>query len=132
MTGVIWFVQVVHYPLFRHTGFGEFPGYEAAHARLTTRLVAPLMVCEAVTALLLLLRRPSGVPAGPLWLGAALIAVVWIATAFIHVPQHRRLAAAFDATVHRRLVASNWIRTVAWSSRSLLLLWITARMIRGW
>ncbi len=31
MTGLIWFVQVVHYPLFDLVGRAQFVGYEAAH-----------------------------------------------------------------------------------------------------
>jgi hypothetical protein len=39
MTGVIWFVQVVHYPLMARVGAAGFPDYEAAHARLTGYVV---------------------------------------------------------------------------------------------
>lgn len=32
MTGLIWFVQVVHYPLFALVGSTGFAAYESAHA----------------------------------------------------------------------------------------------------
>ena len=31
MVGLIWFVQVVHYPLFDSVGDREFPSYEQRH-----------------------------------------------------------------------------------------------------
>ena len=39
MTGLIWFVQVVHYPLFSEVEPGDFLRYHAAHPRRTTRVV---------------------------------------------------------------------------------------------
>jgi hypothetical protein len=50
-------------------------------------------------------------------LGALLLGGVWISTALLQAPAHGRLAQGFDAVVHRRLVRSNWIRTLAWLGR---------------
>ena len=36
MTGLIWFVQVVHYPLLGAVGGSEFSAYEQRHMSLTT------------------------------------------------------------------------------------------------
>jgi uncharacterized membrane protein len=132
MTGVIWLVQVVHYPLFERVGEAEFPGYERRHTSLITWVVGPAMLIEAITGLLLLWFRPTGVPLAQLWMGIALIAVIWLSTALVQVPCHAALSDGFDRVTHRRLVATNWIRTVAWSLRGLLLLslawdWIPAK-----
>jgi hypothetical protein len=56
-----------------------------------------------------------------LWLAAAAVLAIWASTFFIQVPVHDRLCVAFDAELHRRLVLSNWIRTVLWSCRSVLM-----------
>jgi hypothetical protein len=57
--------------------------------------------------------------------GAALIAVVWLSTAFVQVPYHRRLEQGFDAAAARALATSNWIRTFAWTARGgLVLAWL--------
>ena len=127
MTGLIWFVQVVHYPLFAAVGRDGFTAYHAAHSRLTTLVVGPPMLIEAAAAALLLIARPAAVPAAAAWAGAALVAVIWIATAMLQVPQHGALGGGFDADVARRLVAGNWIRTIAWSARAALALWMVAR-----
>jgi hypothetical protein len=45
MTGLIWFVQAVHYPLL--TSFGaDSTAYQSAHMRRTTQVVAAPMLAE--------------------------------------------------------------------------------------
>lgn len=127
MTGVIWFVQVVHYPLFSLIGNETFPVYESKHAIRTTLIVFPAMMLELLSAALLLLNQRDD---WRLWAGAFLLAVIWISTLFVQVPKHNELSAGFNATVHALLVATNWIRTAAWSMRSLLVLWVTSEMIQ--
>ena len=117
MTGLIWFVQIVHYPLFAHVGKDAFTLYEQRHTALTTCVVAPGMLIELASAFWVLLRFPSSVIA---IIGVVLLAVVWFSTAFVQVPCHTRLAQGFDERVARRLTRSNWIRTAAWSARSVL------------
>jgi uncharacterized membrane protein len=124
MIGVIWFVQVVHYPLFAQTGSANFVAYEQRHTSLTTWVVAPPMLLEVFTGLLLLGLRPTGVSTWQLWLGLTLLVVIWLSTALIQVPCHNLLSQGFDPVVHQRLVGTNWIRTVAWSLRGLLVLWM--------
>ena len=72
MVGVIWFVQVVHYPLFAKVGSERFVLYSKAHSRLTTYVVGPPMLVEAATALLLVFRRPEGVPLAAAFFGLVL------------------------------------------------------------
>lgn len=119
MTGLIWFVQVVHYPLFSAVGVDGAPRYAAAHQRLTTRVVGPLMLLEGAGAVWLAARPPTGVPALLPIAGLALLAVIWGATALAQVPCHRRLSQGFDEATHRRLVRTNWVRTIGWSLRSI-------------
>lgn len=128
MVGVIWTVQVVHYPLFAGVGAGGWAAYEAAHQSRITLVVGPLMLAELVTAVWLVLDRPAGLPAWAVVLGAALVGVIWASTAFVQVPLHATLGDAFDADAHARLVATNWIRTAAWTARGGLVLWMTARL----
>jgi len=122
MTGLIWFVQIVHYPLFAETGRAEFAGYELRHSRLTTWVVGPAMIVEAVTAALILLQPPPGVSVSLLVSGFVLLVIIWLSTALVQVPCHHALTRGFDAAVHRRLVRSNWVRTIGWSLRALIVL----------
>lgn len=130
MVGLIWMVQVVHYPLFDRVERADFPRFEADHQRLTTWVVAPPMLVELLTALYLLWQRPEEVPAWSAWLGGGLVALLWLATIFGQVPQHNILARGFDEAAYRWLVESNWVRTVAWSARGVLVLWMLGRVMK--
>jgi hypothetical protein len=133
MTGVIWFVQIVHYPLFDKVGAGSFAAYEAWHATRTGWVVAPLMLIELATTLALLAPalRPPAVTAPSVWLAAALLGLVWLSTALLQVPIHNRLALGYDPALVSRLVATNWIRTVAWTLRSAIVLRWVALSVHG-
>jgi hypothetical protein len=50
MTGVIWFVQIVHYPLFSRVGQPGFSEYAREHVRRTGRVVAGPMLVELASA----------------------------------------------------------------------------------
>ena len=129
LTGLIWTIQIVHYPLLAHTGRVEFVRYEHLHCERISWLVGPFMTLEALSAALLLRWQPYGLPSWPFWTGAALLLVVWVSTALVQVPCHNTLAAGFDAPAHRRLVRSNWIRTAAWTLRASLFLWCTGMLL---
>lgn len=132
MTGLIWFVQLVHYPLFAFVGQTGSAVYEAEHARRTTWVVAPLMCIELATAFLFLLPRlrPAPVSAAAAWSGLALVGAIWLSTALVQVPLHTRLGAGFHLPTIEQLVATNWIRTIAWTARSALMLVWVGRLLR--
>ena len=118
MTGIIWFVQIVHYPMLGRLPRENFPALEREHCDRTGFVVAPPMLVEAFTLVWLLLCGFDS----PLFLfTAALLGVVWLSTFGLQVPLHRSLLGGWNDTAHRRLVLTNWIRTAAWTLRSLLL-----------
>lgn len=122
MTGLIWFVQVVHYPLMNCVDREIFAIYHRAHSRRTSWAVGPPMLVEGVTALATTVHPSTDVPQWQAWLGLALVALIWISTAAIQVPLHRQLAGGFGTAAHRRLVATNWIRVASWSARTVLVM----------
>lgn len=63
------------------------------------------------------------------WLGLGLLAIIWLSTLFMQVPLHNLLAQGFDPSVHHKLVTSNWLRTIAWSARGLVILWMVKRVL---
>ena len=130
MVGLIWFVQIVHYPMFDRVGRDGFAAYEIAHSRLTTWVVGPPMIVEFLCALALVARRPDAIPAWWTWTGLALVGAIWLSTALLQVPLHGVLAGGFDARAHAILVASNWIRTAAWTARGILAAAMIARTLR--
>lgn len=133
MAGLVWFVQIVHYPLFALAATDEsaWRTYETAHQARTTLVVGPLMLAEAATAVALLLLRPAGTPMWLLVASAATVAAVWLLTFALAVPMHARLASGFDAGVHRALVLVNWPRTLLWTARGLLAVLIARHVLLG-
>ena len=123
MVGLIWMVQCVHYPLFAIVSAENYVEYQQLHERYITPVVGVPMIVELVTAILLLNYLPKGVSAAWVWAALVLLVVAWLSTAFLQVPCHSKLNIAFDADVHRRLVNSNWIRTISWTLRGLLVAW---------
>ena len=50
LVGLIWTMQLVHYPLFAHVGRHTFTACHHLHTTQITWVVAPLMFTELVTA----------------------------------------------------------------------------------
>lgn len=125
MMGVIWFVQLVHYPLLREIDGYRESAYEFTHLRRATWVFAPPMVLETATAVWLFWKEPDFMRIELHWLGLALLAVIWLVTLF-QATKHQILASAFDEDTHRKLVRSNLLRSVAWSLRAGLVLYILA------
>jgi len=127
LVGLIWLVQVVSYPLFLRVGRSEFATYHAAHARLITYVVAPLMIAELAASFAWVVLPDADVPRAIAWAGLALAVGTWALTMLVAVPKHEALAGGFDAATITELVTTNWLRTGAWTLRGVLLLWIAGR-----
>lgn len=127
MTGIIWLVQLVQYPGFRHVGAAQFADFHRSHCRSIGMVVGPLMVLELLSALLL---AAAGEPA---WFWRVMLAVlmlIWISTALWQGPLHGRLAReGARPDLLRALLRGNWLRTIVWTARSAGLVWFYAR---GW
>lgn len=124
MCGVIWFVQVVHYPLF---GYGDAASsdYARENQHRTGRVVIPFMLVEGLAAGAIAWRPPPGVSFPVAIVGVAMVAALWLSTALVQMPLHARLAADGHApAVVARLVRSNWLRTALWSARAVLATWM--------
>ena len=117
LVGLIWTIQIVHYPLFAQVGREAFPEYHRRHTRCITWIVAPLMAVELISGIALALEDSSGI----LRWSLGLLGFNWVSTACIQIPLHNRLEKGFEARAHAWLVRSNWGRTLAWSGRAFLL-----------
>ncbi len=116
MTGLIWFVQVVHYPLFARLSAESAVAYEHEHMKRTNWVVAPVMLAEVASAVLLVVVLPSSLAVA----GLLMLVGIWVSTAVFQIPCHQRLSEGFDVDVVRRLVGTNWIRTWLWTGRSVI------------
>jgi hypothetical protein len=120
MVGLIWFVQVVHYPLYSKVGASAFAAYHEQHVQRTTRVVAPFMLVELACGLALLVWTDTRYMGWKPWTGVGLLVLIWVSTAILQVPSHARLQAGYTPAAHAFLVRTNWIRTLAWTARGAL------------
>ena len=120
MTGLIWFVQVVHYPFLRFAKESE--PFVQFYRQRTGWIVLPVMLVELATAILLMASSWVTLYGNYLLANLVLLLLIWGVT-FVRIsPMHRRLADQVDQGIINSLVTSNWIRTILWSLRSLILI----------
>ena len=117
MVGLIWTIQLVHYPLFPLVGESTFPRYEAEHTRRMGWLLAIPASIEVATAAALVFVRPPGVSPALVLTAGAVLAALWVTTALVQVPLHRTLSRDPSPAAMRRLAATNWVRTIGWTLR---------------
>lgn len=120
MTGLIWFVQVVHYPLLAVVPVESARETAVEHQSRTARVVMAPMAVEGVTTLWLMFDRPDGVQWWLAWAGGVCVAVALLSTVLLSVPRHGRMANEPTATIGRELVVTNWPRTVAWTAHGII------------
>jgi hypothetical protein len=120
MVGMIWTVQIVHYPLMPLVGTERFVDYELAHAPRMAAVVMLPWTLQGLTVAGLIVATPEGVATALVWGAAIAAAIPVLVTVVASVPAHGRLAQGFDGRVHRRLVMTNWIRTAAWTAHGFI------------
>jgi hypothetical protein len=123
LVGLIWVIQIIAYPQFLRVGVAEFVRYHFSHCLRVGFLIAPLIAVEAISAAWLLYQ---GHRERSFLISVALILVIWLSTAVFQAPMHVRLMSGFDAGVIRRLILTNWLRTLAWTARGVLVGYVVA------
>jgi hypothetical protein len=121
LTGLIWTVQVVHYPSFGLVPKADWVPFHAAHTRRMSYVVMAPMVLELGLAIWLAWAGRAALPSGAGWWSLGLVGLIWAVTFFISVPFHNRLEKGFDYIAIDGLTRTNWIRTLAWTARAALL-----------
>lgn len=115
MSGVLWVVQVVHYPLLREVSVESIIEISHRHQNLITKVVGPAMVVEAASSAATLLIVPSNVIPIALVNFCFLLIAVYV-TIFHAVPLHAKIGRGESGSIPA-LIKVNWIRTAAWSMR---------------
>jgi hypothetical protein len=134
LVGLIWTIQLVHYPLLAGIATDRYPRWQRLHMTRITWVVGPLMIIEGATAAMMALLVWRGGPRELLsWAlgGGLLLVLIWLSTALLQAPAHGRLTAGFDPALHRWLMRTNWLRTLLWSARGGLLLLLLLRVVQG-
>lgn len=125
MFGIIWFVQVVHYPLFTLLPPEADKRSFSEHQKRTSYVVIPGMILELGTAIWLLFHPFPNLFSVIILLALSLAPL--IATFLLQVPCHRALLKEHHESTIKRLVRTNWLRTWLWTLKAIYLftlLWI--------
>ena len=121
MTSLIWFVQIVHYPLFLAVSSQNLTLYCKQHQYLISFIVVPVMIIECITLIYIIMNAPNS----KLWIICAfLLLIIWLSTFFIQVPLHHTLSQKATIEVINKLIYTNWIRTICWSIKTILIVFI--------
>jgi len=121
-TGLIWYVQVVHYPIFSLANTENFASFHQFHTSRTGWVVAVPMLLELGLAILLLLTPEGYVSFAFKFTSLSLVVMIWINTFFLAIPLHEKLETqGFNSDTIAQLIRINWWRTVAWTLKLILL-----------
>ena len=120
---LIWLVQLIIYPGLARIPSNDFVNYHAWYVTKITMVVLPLMICEIIiTIALLFLQENLFYPI----VTCGLVILVWSSTFTLQVPIHKSLQAGKDKSKIRRLVVTNWIRTISWSLKAIIVIFFAA------
>lgn len=124
LVGLIWAIQLVHYPTFEFISTDDFLTFHQHHTNSITPIVMPLMLGELGLGLYLAQQQKWSV----IWLiPLVLILCIWLSTFIIQVPIHNQLGIGKDSVLISRLVQTNWIRTTLWTIKAI---WLSYYFIR--
>ena len=127
MVGLIWTVQVVHYPLFENVGAEAYPEYQSRHIdRIGAVLVVPWGL-EGITIVALLVLAKERMMRVLAFAGAAFMGLILLVTMIWAAPVHGELLDGFDPDQHDTLMWSNLVRTLLWTARggvAMAMVWI--------
>ncbi len=119
MTGVIWVIQIVHYPSFHFIEKELYTAFQKFHMNKISIIVIPIMLAELITGMMLFLDKSSKSPF--LIVSFVILVLIWLITGVFFSKAHNELMTGYQELVVNQLVAMNWIRTLLWTLRLLLL-----------
>ena len=134
MVGMIWVIQVLHYPSLGKAGKLTFETeneaiYDALQSqhvdRIGNLLLAPWLI-EGVTLLAILwiaLFKSEYLTRLPTLINGAAMAVILAISGFWSAPAHGKLLDRFGADVYDGLMTANFVRTIAWTICGVMSVW---------
>jgi hypothetical protein len=127
--GAMLTLQLQHYALYPRVGKDSFIEYIRANNKAATvPVIVPAMALLATSALLVL-ERPPFMSLGAA-LGALALNVAQLASTFLwqRSLQAEMAVTGYEPAKTRRLVSTNWIRTVAFLAQALLAAFLLLQM----
>ena len=118
LCGLIWVIQIVHYPMFYHLEKNRFSKYIRLHGYRISFIVIPVMIIELLTSIALVFLASQYFYFHIA--GLVAVSIIWLTTFFVQVPLHNQLAQIKSKFIIRKLIRTNWIRTILWTLNLLL------------
>ena len=119
MVGVIWVIQLVHYPSFHFVELKQYTTFQRFHMARISYVVIPAMLTELFTLILFVISMDQ---IDTLVLASAILLIfIWLMTAVFFSGVHQKLTLGYDQTVVDKLVKLNWGRTLLWTLRLLFI-----------
>ena len=115
---LIWLIQVLHYPSFNFYEDNKFKEAMIFHQNRISFIVLPLMVLEIFITVWCFFEKINFSTITNL----LIVMGIWLSTFFLQVPAHDKLILKKDSKMIQKLVKSNWIRTILWSLKLVVLL----------
>ena len=120
MVGIIWVIQLLHYPTFHFIKESDYEKFQHFHMQRISFIVVPVMVLELFSAVMLVYYFRSNL----LILCLIILLVIWLITFVFFTKLHQSLLGGYDKIIVDKLVQINWSRTVLWSLRLIILIYI--------
>ncbi len=116
MVGLIWIVQLVHYPAFHFIEDKSFTVFESFHQKRISFIVFPFMLMELVSGLVILAYQNYSFIS---IVNLSSVVLIWLCTILISMPLHKKLSCGKDLNIIKKLIKTNWLRTFVWSFRGV-------------
>lgn len=131
MVGIIWLIQLVHYPSFLFIDKQKYSSFQNFHMQRISFIVMPVMLIELFSGLFILFKLyvPSSQVLSSFYsnenyfyFSLLSLILIWIFTGLVFTKIHTALLVNFNEQRIKYLMAYNWIRTILWSARLILLI----------
>ena len=120
MVGIIWVIQLLHYPTFHFIKESDYVEFQHFHMQRISFIVVPVMIIELLSGFMLVYYFRSNL----FILCLTILLVIWLITFVFFTKLHQSLLDGYDKIIVDKLVQINWSRTVLWSLRLIILIYI--------
>ena len=121
MVGVIWVIQLVHYPSFKYVNESDYIIFQKYHMSNISYIVFPVMFTELITALIILF---FGEKSLFFVLSLIYLFLIWIITGVLFTKYHSILKEGKDLMIIEKMIKANWIRALLWTMRLIMILFV--------
>ena len=120
LVSLVIMTQFITYPTFLDIDKDKFSDYHRKYVNNMSFIVAPVMLIEFLTLSLIAYFSSEFL----IIKGLFLLLVIWLTTFFIMIPSHNRISKSFNIKEIKSLINYNWIRTILWSFKLLVIIFL--------